>query len=142
MNHQGLPANHLQLTSHWSKLPCMNKPASKLPRSTAKRSPCPVATTLDLVGDKWSLLIIRDIGIFNRHRNKDFQQAKEGIPSNVLAARLKSLHENGLIRKIPYQDNPPRYEYHLTPAGEDLLPLVRELANWSVKHVSGIKLPR
>jgi DNA-binding HxlR family transcriptional regulator len=60
----------------------------------------------------------------------------------VLAARLKSLHENGLIRKIPYQDNPPRYEYHLTPAGEDLLPLVRELANWSVKHVSGIKLPR
>jgi DNA-binding HxlR family transcriptional regulator len=120
----------------------MNKPSSKLPRSAARRSPCPVATTLDLVGDKWSLLIIRDIGMFQRHRNKDFQQAKEGIPSNVLAARLKSLQENGLIEKIPYQDKPLRYEYHLTAAGEDLLPVVRELANWSVKHVTGIKLPR
>lgn len=116
--------------------------ARKLPKTTAKRSLCPVATTLDLVGDKWSLLIIRDIGIFNRHRNKDFQNASEGIPSNILAARLKDLQAHGLIEKHPYQDNPPRYEYHLTRAGEDLLPVVREMANWSSKHVSGINIPQ
>lgn len=119
----------------------MNSSPGTLPNSIAKRSACPVATTLDLVGDKWSLLIIRDIGLFGRHRNKEFQQASEGIPSNILAARLKALQENGLIRKVPYQDKPPRYEYHLTAAGEDLLPIVREMAKWSAAHVNGVKIP-
>jgi DNA-binding HxlR family transcriptional regulator len=114
----------------------------KLPKTTAKRSLCPVATTLDVVGDKWSLLIVRDIGIFGYHRNKDFQNRKEGIPSNILASRLKSLHESGLLRKERYQDNPPRYEYHLTPAGEALLPVVREMAVWSAEHVAGIRMPK
>ena len=113
----------------------------KLPRSTARRSPCPIATTLDILGDKWSLLIIRDIGLFGKHRNKEFQDGEEGIPSNILAARLKSLQEHNLIRKQPYQDNPLRYEYHLTPAGEDLLPIIRQIARWGVEHVAGVKIP-
>ena len=113
----------------------------KLPKSTSKRSPCPVATTLDVIGDKWSLLIIRDIGIYDLHRNKEFQERREGIPSNILASRLKALHKSGLLRKQRYQSNPPRYEYHLTEAGEALLPVVREMALWSANNVAGIRLP-
>jgi len=114
----------------------------KLPKTTAKRSPCPVATALDVIGDKWSLLIVRDIGVFGYHRNKDFQNRREGIPTNILASRLKSLHESGLLRKELYQTNPPRYEYHLTEAGEALLPVVKEMARWSVEHVAGIRMPK
>lgn len=114
----------------------------KLPKTAAKRSPCPVATALDVVGDKWSLLIVRDIGVFGYHRNKDFQNRREGIPSNILASRLKSLHESGLLRKELYQSNPPRYEYHLTDAGEALLPVIREMARWSVENVAGIRMPK
>lgn len=114
----------------------------KLPGSTAKRSPCPVATALDLVGDKWTLLIIRDIGYFARHRNKDFQQGVENIPSNILASRLKMLLENKLIRKTPYQSNPLRYEYFLTDAGEGLLPIVKAMMEWGDVHVAGTRMPR
>ena len=113
----------------------------KLPESTAMRSTCPVATTLDLVGDKWTLLIIRDIGLFGRHRYKDFQEGKESIPSNILASRLSRLVDNGIIEKRQYQAKPPRFEYHLTAHGEDLVPIVRSLAGWSIKHVAGVKVP-
>ena len=114
----------------------------KLSSSVAKRSPCPVATALDLVGDKWTLLIIRDIGFFARHRNKDFQQGVEGIPSNILASRLKMLLENNLLHKRPYQNSPLRHEYFLTEAGEDLLPVVKAMAKWGKAHVAGSIMPR
>ena len=113
----------------------------KLPRSTARRSNCAIATALDVFGDKWTLLLVRDIGIFGRHRYKELQQSKESIPSNILASRLKYLQETGLIRKIPYQSNPPRYDYHLTEAGEELLPIARAMAHWSANHVTGIRIP-
>lgn len=105
------------------------------------RSTCPIATTLDLVGDKWTLLIVRDIGLFDKHRNKDFQQGGERIPSNILASRLKQLVADGLVEKRLYQDNPPRYEYHLTPAGSGLLPVIRAMANWADRHVDGVRMP-
>lgn len=108
-------------------------------KATARRSSCPIASTLDLVGDKWSLLIIRDVGLFGKHRNKDFQDADEGIPSNVLADRLKRLTEAGLLEKRLYQDRPPRYEYHLTEAGRDLVPVLRALAAWGAEHLAGAK---
>ena len=113
----------------------------KLPRTTSKRTNCPIATTLDIVGDKWTLLIIRDIGLFDKHRNKDFQDAKEGIPTNILADRLKLLVANKLVEKRLYQSNPPRYEYYLTPAGEALIPVVKSMAIWASQHVSGMKIP-
>ena len=113
----------------------------KLPHTTAKRSTCSIATALDVFGDKWTLLIVRDIGLFGRHRNKQFQEANEGIPSNILANRLKSLHAAGLIRKVPYQNNPIRYEYHLTEAGKDLIPIALAMARWSARHVAGIRMP-
>lgn len=113
----------------------------KLPQSTALRSSCPIATALDILGDKWTLLLIRDIGLFGRHRYKDFQESKENMPSNILATRLARMVKCGLLEKRPYQDNPPRYDYHLTSRSEELVPLVKSLAMWSAKHVSGVKIP-
>jgi DNA-binding HxlR family transcriptional regulator len=112
-----------------------------LNKSISKRSLCPIATTLDIIGDKWTLLIIRDVGLFDKHKNKDFQEAGEKIPTNILADRLKLLVKNGLVEKHLYQNNPPRYEYHLTEAGKGLLPVIKSMAAWAEKHVSGIKTP-
>ena len=115
--------------------------AKKLELEGNRRSSCPIAAGLDIVGDKWTLLLIRDMGMFNKHRNKDFQNAIEGIPSNILASRLKQLHDYGLIEKRLYQSNPARYEYHLTDAGRALLPVVKAIARWSLDHVEGVVLP-
>lgn len=106
-----------------------------------RRSRCPIAATLDVVGDKWTLLLIRDIGLFHRHRNKDFQEADEGIPSNILASRLKQLVELGLLEKRLYQERPPRYEYHLTRSGRGLLPVVKAMAKWGAANIDGVKIP-
>jgi DNA-binding HxlR family transcriptional regulator len=107
-----------------------------------RRSVCPIASALDIIGDKWSLLIIRDIGLFNKHIYKDFQSAEEKFPSNILAHRLKMLVENDIIEKRQYQDNPPRYEYHLTEKGRDLIPVIRQMAKWASCHVQGTTLPK
>lgn len=114
----------------------------KLDKSVSKRSDCPIATALDVLGDKWTLLVIRDIGLFDKHKNKDFQEAGEDIPTNILANRLQLLVTNGLVEKRLYQNNPPRYEYFLTEAGHGLLPVVKAMAAWSSKYVSGIKVPK
>jgi len=106
-----------------------------------QRSDCPIASTLDVVGDKWTLLLIRDIGLFGKHRNKDFQEADEGIPSNILASRLKQLVELGLVQKQLYQEHPPRYEYHLTKPGKELLPVIKSMAKWGVGNIDGVKIP-
>ena len=108
----------------------------------AKRSLCPIATTLDIIGDKWTLLVIRDVGLFGKHKYKDFQEAGEKIPTNILANRLKLLVNHGLVKKRLYQDNPARYEYHLTEAGKGLLPVIKSMAVWAGKHINGIKSPK
>jgi DNA-binding HxlR family transcriptional regulator len=114
----------------------------KLDKSVSKRSGCPIATTLDVLGDKWSLLIIRDIVLFDKHRNKDFQEAAEGIPTNILANRLKFLVKVGLVEKKLYQNNPARYEYFLTDAGKGLRPTLESMALWADKYINGIKIPK
>src|SRR5205814_5278749 len=80
------------------------------------RSPCAVACTLDLVGDKWSLLIVRDM-LRGNVTYGDFQNSPERIPTNILADRLKRLEKAGLISKSAYQDHPVRYAYELTEKG-------------------------
>ncbi len=114
----------------------------KLGKSVSKRTACPIATTLDIIGDKWTLLIIRDIAIFNKHKNKDFQDAGEKIPTNILADRLKDLVSNKLLEKRLYQNNPPRYEYYLTDAGKGLIPVIKTMAVWAEKYITGIKTPK
>jgi DNA-binding HxlR family transcriptional regulator len=107
----------------------------------AQRSDCPIAATLEVIGDNWTLLLIRDIGLFAKHRNKDFQEADEGIPSNILASRLKQLVEQGLVEKRLYQEHPPRFEYHLTKTGRELLPVIKAMAKWGVANIDGVKIP-
>ncbi len=106
-----------------------------------QRSDCPIASTLDFVGDKWTLLVIRDVGLFGKHRNKAIQEGDESIPSNILANRLKQLVEQGIIEKRLYQERPPRYEYHLTKSGRELLPIIKSMATWGAAHVDGAKIP-
>jgi DNA-binding HxlR family transcriptional regulator len=98
------------------------------------RSDCPIASTLELVGDKWTLLILRDM-LFGARRFSDFVTAAEGVKRNILTDRLKRMAEHGLIRRVPYQDNPPRFHYHLTPKGADLLPVIQAMAAWGAAHL-------
>jgi DNA-binding HxlR family transcriptional regulator len=100
------------------------------------RSGCPLAAALDLVGDKWSLVIIRDM-IVNKRKYQDFLASPEGIPTNILANRLKSLEAKGIIEKRPYQTRPLRCEYRLTAKGADLLPVLQQLALWGHRHIPG-----
>ena len=97
---------------------------------TSERSPCPIATTLDVVGDKWSLVIVRDM-LNGKKRFNDFLSSPEGIPTNILTARLKRMEQTGLITRDPYQDRPPRFEYVLTARGETLLPVLQAMCRWA-----------
>ncbi len=100
------------------------------------RSQCPVASALDIVGDKWTLVVLRTI-FAGRHRYGDLAEMPEAISSNILADRLERLEARGLITKGPYQQNPVRYEYRLTKRGADLLPVLQELAAWAAHHIPG-----
>lgn len=102
-----------------------------------RRSSCPITNTLDLIGDKWTLLIVRDMLLYNKQRYGEFLASDEGITTNILADRLKRLEENGLIKKSPYQRNPVRYAYHLTGKGRELEPMIREMIRWGLKHIPG-----
>ena len=113
--------------------------ASAAPPLRDKRSRCPVACTLDIVGDRWSLLIIRDL-ILGKHRYAEFAESSEGIPTNVLADRLKRLVASGIVKATRYSTHPPRVEYSLTAKGDDLRPVVRAMSDWGVKYAGG-RLP-
>lgn len=106
--------------------------------SSFKRSPCPVACTLDIVGDKWTLLIVRDL-FSGKKTYSEFQASPEKFPSNILANRLKRLVENNIITKTPYQTNPPRYAYSLTDKGKDLGSVLKSMVSWGEKHIHGSK---
>jgi len=101
-----------------------------------KRSPCPVACTLDILGDKWTLLVIRDLFLGKRTYN-EFLQSPEGIPTNILAERLKRLHRAKIIEKKKYQPRPARYHYQLTAMGKDLWPVLQEVMQWGCRYIKG-----
>lgn len=105
------------------------------------RSRCPVACVLDIVGDRWSLLVIRDL-MRGKRRYAEFLASPEGIPTNILAERLKRLKKAGVIASRRYSHHPPRVEYSLTEKGEDLRPIMRAMADWGVRHVEGAVLPK
>jgi DNA-binding HxlR family transcriptional regulator len=93
------------------------------------RSQCPVARTLDLIGDRWSLLIVRDM-LFGRSKFQEFLSSPENIPTNVLSSRLKLLESSGLVKASLYQRHPPRFAYTLTDKGKKLAPVIRAIADW------------
>lgn len=96
-----------------------------------KRSNCPLSGSLDIFGDKWSLLIIRDLVFGNKCTYNDFLRSEEGIATNILASRLKGLEENGVIEKSKHPDSKAKNLYRLTQKGIDLLPIIVEIYIWS-----------
>ena len=107
-------------------------------KGVLQRSVCPVANTLDIIGDKWTLLIIRDLFV-GKSTYKAFQESPEGIPTNILADRLKRLELHGVVDKKPYQSNPVRYTYLLTQKGKELGPVLLSVKQWGEKHIPGTK---
>lgn len=96
---------------------------------------CSVARTLDVVGEKWSLLAVRELMLGN-HRFDEIVRFT-GAPRDILTARLRKLEEHGLVERRQYQDRPVRFEYHLTPLGRSLQPVVTMLRDWGDEHLAG-----
>lgn len=106
----------------------------------SERSGCPIATTLDLLGDKWSLVIVRDM-LTGKASFGDFLASPEGISTNILAERLRRLEAAGLVVRRAYQARPPRYEYKLSDKGEALLPVLQAICRWGNTFVPGTWTP-
>lgn len=105
----------------------------------SRRSDCPAACALDLAGDKWTLLIVRDL-LRGRHTYGELASSPEGIPTNVLASRLARMEEGGLIEAKPYQERPVRYTYTLTEKGRELSEVLASLARWGKRHFKGTRV--
>lgn len=95
---------------------------------------CPVARTLDIIGERWTILILRDLFKQGPRRFQDFQQSLTGVSPNTLSARLKTLEEHAIIQRTLYEDRPPRAEYALTDRGRTLGPILRSLRDWGEKN--------
>jgi len=101
-----------------------------------RRSACPVACTLDLIGDKWTLLIVRDL-VLGRQYFKDFLASPERIATNVLTDRLTRLMDAGLVQAYPSEERVGRNAYKLTPKGKSLLPILKAVTDWGLQHIEG-----
>jgi DNA-binding HxlR family transcriptional regulator len=95
---------------------------------------CSIARTLEVLGERWTLLVIRDV--FNGRRRFDQIQENLGVARNVLSTRLALLVEEGILEKRAYQERPPRYEYFLTDKGLDLWPVMISMLHWGDRHLA------
>ncbi|MCW7505777.1 winged helix-turn-helix transcriptional regulator [Leptospira paudalimensis] len=100
-----------------------------------KRSECPLSCSLDIFGDKWSLLIMRDMMFFNKSTFGDFAKSQEGIATNILTARLQNLEEHNLIEKLEHPTSKAKVLYKLTNKAIDLLPIIIEIQLWADKYM-------
>lgn len=114
----------------------LKQPLTKQPTSPARRSPCPVACSLDLIGDRWTLLVVRDL-LFGRSRFKDFTASPEGIPTNILSDRLERLLLAKVIEQIPAEDGTKRLAYRLTKKGRALRKVLAALRDWGLAWEPG-----
>jgi DNA-binding HxlR family transcriptional regulator len=108
----------------------------------SRRSDCPISFALDLFGDRWTLLVIRDLAFKGKDSFSDFLASDEGIARNVLADRLASLEAGGLIEKHPHPDDGRRSVYTLTERGRGLIPVLVEMILWSAREdpQSGVEM--
>ena len=104
-----------------------------------RRSVCPVACTLDLIGDRWTLLVLRDL-LCGRTHFKEFLAAPEGIATNILSARLERLLEHGLVERFPSPEGRGRHAYRLTSRGRSLEPVLQAVADWGLEHLEGTEI--
>lgn len=100
------------------------------------RSACAVANSLDIVGDKWTLLVVRDL-LHGKRTYGELADSPERIPTNILADRLKRLEGAGIIASTPYQERPVRYAYTLTPKGRALGDVLLAFVHWGKQHIPG-----
>lgn len=114
---------------------------SSQPNAPSHRSACPIASTLDLVGDRWTLLIIRDMMFFGKQRFEEFLASPEGISTNILTNRLKLLEELGLVAKQPYSNHSRRMSYSLTERGQSLRPVLKTITVWGLRHLPNTQMP-
>ena len=101
-----------------------------------RRSDCPLSCTLDLIGDKWSLLIIRDMLVFGKTTYNEFLASNEKIATNILKDRLQSLTEKGIIT---YTGTTKRKKYELTEMGKDIKPIIEIVGKFGMKYFEGTK---
>ena len=104
-----------------------------------RRSDCAVACTLDIIGDRWTLLVVRDL-LRGRRYFDDFLRSPEGIATNILSARLRALCEQGLVEKTPDPSDQRRYTYRLSDDGLRLGELLGNIAAWGLKYLPGTKI--
>lgn len=100
------------------------------------RSNCPISSALDIIGDKWSLLIIRDMMFSGKKTYSDFSSSSEKIATNILSNRLSMLEELGIIDKGKMEGNKKSNIYSLTQKGKELLPIILEIADWSDNNLN------
>src|SRR3989338_7945286 len=110
-------------------------------KNKLQRSICPITNTLHLIGDKWTLLIIRDMLFLKKKSFNEFLESPEGIATNILTDRLKRLEKHGIIERRPYRKAPVRYEYILTRRGENLRGLLMEMIRWGNEYIEGTFVP-
>lgn len=96
---------------------------------------CSIARTLEIVGEKWALLAVREVFLGNRRFDEIVRMT--GAPRDTLAARLRTLVGAGILERRQYSDHPARFEYHLTEAGRDLYPVIQTLMRWGDRHLAG-----
>lgn len=106
-----------------------------------RRSDCPISNVLDFVGDKWSMLIIRDLLFFGKHTYSELQNSDERMATNILSSRLEKLESDGLITKKTDEKDKRKKVYGLTEAGIDMLPLLLEMIVWSGKYDPNTNAP-
>lgn len=104
-------------------------------------SACPIAHALDIIGDKWTLLIVRDLLFMNLHEYRDFLNAPEGISTNILAERLQKLADCGVIGSVPHPESGVRKFYYLTATGKSLVYPMIEIARWANNNLESVILP-
>ncbi len=100
------------------------------------RCNCPITSAIDLMGDKWSLVVVKNMLLYNQKTFKDLSEASENIATNVLSSRLKSLEENGFITKTKPLNNKKTNIYLLTEKGLSLIPIIVELAIWGDANIN------
>ena len=103
--------------------------------ATAEPRACSIARTLDIVGEKWALLALREV--FLGDRRFDEMIRRTGAPRDTLAARLRTLTAAGVLERRQYSEHPARFEYRLTPAGRDLYPVIVTLMHWGDQYLAG-----
>lgn len=104
--------------------------------STPQRSRCPISTSLEGIGDRWTLVIVRDM-VLGKKRFAEFLASPERITTNILTDRLGMMEQLGLVQKKPYQKRPLWFAYTLTPKGLGLLPVLQEMCRWGNCHIPG-----